>query len=1036
MDLRHRGALPGFVLVAAMVGSSSAKAQPESPPGARDYRGPQDTATPSGETPPGEQPVPEQPAPAPAPASAEQDEAPSGFVVEDLTEDKAALERELKPQRVEVQGAHGTVKGRVLDATTGKPLVGVNIIVVATRYKTRTNLDGNYELPLPPGRYDLRIWYDAYESRRISGVVIKDNDTLTHNADLEPAAGAVQTVVVEAKARKEGEAARLLQRKQSAATRDIISREQIKRSGDSSAGTAARRVVGSTVMGNRYLFVRGLGHRYGNTLLDGARVPGTEPDLRTVPLDVFPAGALGGINVQKTFTPDMPADFVGGSTQLETREAPEKFVFDVGAWIGWNTATTHRMMLTNGAFPGQDAFAFGNLVRGIPGSFPSDKPVSNTYQEVPFENYYTPEQIETYGEALLTDTRVRRGIAPPNFGVNATIGHTFEPWQTRLGVILALGYDATHQTIRETIKRLTASDEDGDGAIELNAATPRVDFKGKRTTFNVSWNALGLIKWDLTRDHALSWSTLYTRDADDETRELNGVLRTNTEDVYRNTRIRYVMRSILFNRFGGKHIFRKAKNLRLDWFGSYSQARRDDPSYRDMLFLQRGDQYYFDVVSSGHNIFFDLTDDSESGSVDLTLPFKQWFKLDAKFKLGVWVEGKQREFLVRRFRFLGLNPMNVPVGTSNIIDNGNIGGGVPGQEEAFFVKESTRTNDNYAGRQELYATYAMVDLPLVRWMRIVGGARFEASTIRVRPFDPFGVKDVTQERGRVQDLDVLPGVALIFPATDEMNVRLASSRTIARPEFRELAPFLFTDFVGGVDVTGNPKLESTRVWNADLRWEWFPTASEVVAVSGFFKHFQDPIERVLNYRNTRATFVNAPGAINVGAELEGRKSLEFIWKMLRDVSIGANFAYIYSRVRLGELHTCEGLVGQALIDCEEEVSSDRSTSRERPMFEQSPFVVNTFLAYENAKSGTFVRLLFNTFGRRIAFVGSGGLPDIYQEPIHGLDLAVSQRIYRGLSASLNARNLLDWPEIRRQQNIVVYRTNWGTTINVGLNYSF
>ena len=293
----------------------------------------------------------------------------------------------------------------------------------------------------------------------------------------------------------------------------------------------------------------------------------------------------------------------------------------------------------------------------------------------------------------------------------------------------------------------------------------------------------------------------------------------------------------------------------------------------------------------------------------------------------------------------------------------------------------------------------------------------------------FGRPIDEEDNANVKDNDVLPSVSLIFPVgndkTGDMNVRLVGTKTLARPEFRELAPFLFTDFVGGFDVYGNPSLRTTKIWNADLRWEWFPSANEVVALSAFYKYFDGPIERVIGARATPLqSYRNAKAAHNIGAELELRKNLEFISKAIRDLSIGANFAYIYSRVDFGQI---------------DPASNDPFAVRvaaDRPMEGQSPFVVNAYLAYDNDASGTNVRALYNTFGRRIAFVGGQGLPHIYELPIHSVDLTLRQRVYKGLSASVLAYNILNWQRrfVQGADDDITYSARRGTTFVLGLQY--
>jgi TonB-dependent receptor len=402
----------------------------------------------------------------------------------------------------------------------------------------------------------------------------------------------------------------------------------------------------------------------------------------------------------------------------------------------------------------------------------------------------------------------------------------------------------------------------------------------------------------------------------------------------------------------------------------------------------------------------------------------------------VWLEGKQREFFGRRFAVGQVSGIMAPVGTGDVLGPDQIGGNGPMDTQPFFYRETTRALDNYDAEQEVYATYAMIDLPVVRWFKLAGGARFEASRIDVRPFDYFGRESeqmtVADLGASLDDYDVLPSASLIFSPTEKMNVRLVGAKTLARPEFRELAPFEFEDFVGGTTVRGNPGLVSTGIWNADLRWEWFPSAAEVVAVSVFYKHFDDPIEKIaLATANRRtASFRNAKLAHNVGAELELRKNLEFLGPRLEGLSLGANFAYVYSRVELGA--KCSPTTDPTC----NAVASDQSTSRRRALQGQSPFVVNAYLDYTDESSGTSARFLYNAFGRRIEEVGVFGLPDVYEESIHNFDFVLGQDVAKNLTLSLSIENILNYPRrwTQGRDRAVTYLAWPGTTFALGLSY--
>ncbi|HRI07287.1 MAG TPA: outer membrane beta-barrel protein, partial [Nannocystaceae bacterium] len=522
------------------------------------------------------------------------------------------------------------------------------------------------------------------------------------------------------------------------------------------------------------------------------------------------------------------------------------------------------------------------------------------------------------------------------------------------------------------------------------------------------------------------------RDADTEVRQLDGRSRpTANEQLVRNTRLRYQMRSIAFTRLGGRHELPGAKNLRIDWFGSFAQTRLATPLLREMLFLdQGGGDYIVDQRESGKFQFFNLVDNTATGTLDFTLPFKQWGRLDAKLKFGGWAEGKQRTFTTRSFDFQvaqGLQPQ-IPTGTGDILGEGTIGGGVNadnGGTQPFYLQEITRANDSYTGHQRIFAGYALLDLPLVRWLRVVGGARFESSRIQVSPFDRFGPPIAAEDNANVVDNKVLPSASLIFPIAvkkGDMNLRLGGAKTLARPEFRELAPFLFTDFVGGFDVFGNTKLRTTDIWNADLRLEWFPSASEVVAVSAFYKYFDSPIERVIGARATPLQgYFNAKSAQNIGAELEFRKRLDFIHAALREVYFGANAAYVYSRVHFAPYEAGEPF---------------SYSGPDRAVEGQSPFVINAYFTYKGNKSGTYARILFNTFGKRITFVGGQGLPNIYELPLHSLALALQQRIKGRLFVDVSAQNLLNWRRrfVQGEEKAITYNTLRGVTFTLGISY--
>ena len=961
-----------------------------------------------------------------------------GFCFEDLTEDEEALAAEAEVEVKQVKGPSGAIKGVLKDSTSGSPLIGASIRIPKSKYSAETNINGEYTLNAPPGTYTLNIVADGYKPTTLDNVKVEQDKEIKINEELQPF-GAL-TVVVEGEINTESAAGKLVERKKAATAKDVMSREDISKSGGGSTSSVARRIVGSTVVGGKYLFVRGLGHRYGNTLFDGARVPSPDPNIRSVPLDIFPSSALGAINIQKTAMPDVPADFTGASAQLETRNTPDEFTWELGADVGFNTATTFRDGLRDVHYAG-DRVAFGNIARQLPASFDTPVRIDHTYQDQAGNNVWTNEQIRDFGRNMTTtETAIYPKTPLPNFGVKGMIGGTAHPWGTDLGMLAAVGYGFATQSVRpSSIKVLLAGNcppgyTAGMGPCEKTAQPRTIYENSLKTTQTAGWTSLGLMKWRLNEHHKLALSLMYTRDADKESRRLGGFVPGGVSRVpasgqatATNTRLRYQMRSILFTRLGGKHEFPKAKDFTIDWFGSYAQARQDDPLLREMQFfepIEGSGDFRIDNNESAKFQFMKMLDNTSTGALNFTAPFQQWSKLDSKFKFGGWAEGKWRTFNSRTFRYT-VQPTATPgFNTGNILNSQSIGG-PDDTDTTFFIRERTLANDQYDGTQEIYAGYAMMELPFVRWFKVAGGVRFEANQIVVEPFDFFTGAVEEDDRAELQDYELLPSAALIFPVRNDMNVRLAGYKTVARPEMRELATFRFTDFVGGFDVVGEPNLISSKIWNADLRWEWFPSANEVIAISGFYKEFIDPIEAyVVSTSAPTQSYQNAKGARNAGGELELRKNLEFIAKPLKDLSVGFNFAYIYSRVQTRTNEELDAL-GQPRAG---------ASNFDRALQGQSPFVVNAYLSYDNEGSGTSLRALYNTFGRRIEYFGANGLDDIYLQPVHTLDFVADQRLYKGLHFDFKVLNILNWAKEHRQFDETVFFERKGVTFVLGLTY--
>ncbi|MDW8283969.1 MAG: TonB-dependent receptor [Myxococcales bacterium] len=908
------------------------------------------------------------------------------------------------PPPADPPAAPATVMGRVLDGLSGNPMLGAFVEAEGTEYQTTTDARGAFSLTLPPGSYTLQVAQEAYQVHR-QAITLAPGQVLVlpRPVRLQPemASGRVTINVVREPDRNSTEAQNL-QRQASARVSDVISAEEIQRSGDSSAAQAAARVVGATVVGDRFVYVRGLGERYAHALFNGAPLPSPEPDQQAVPFDLFPASLLANLTVAKSATADIPGDFAGGSVQINAREFPSRRTLNLSLGLGANLNAAFQPFLT---YPGGRADVFG---------------IDDGTRQPPSD---LPPGLRAPDGTLLPRAEVARlarrfppvwvprqaALGPVDHSLSASVGDQLRLGERRLGYLLAVSYGASFQT---RTPELHVYNLDG------GVLRSQVDLTGQLSLREVQWGALGNLVLSPAAGHLLTLTGLFAVNSDDEARVLAGYSLERNTDVW-TSRLRFVSRSMGFVQLSGSHQVpgRRLGPGELEWRASYAYAARAEPDNREVFYLRLGERYsFFNSGHSGQRFYSGNSEHQVGAGLDFTQPFRQWAGLPARFKVGALLRHRLRGFSAQRYQFFSYGrgaagepidflPPEELLGPTHISEQNGVG---------VELRDNTLPSDRYTGHMGLYAGYALVDLPLHPRLRLVLGGRFELW------HQSLDTRDINGNAVLVSLLgpDFLPSGNLIFRAAERMNLRLAASLTVARPEFRELSPFQFTDYYGGELVRGNPELQRTRIFNADLRWEWFLGAVDLVALSAFYKYFDRPIETTITPGgNLIRSYANATSAHNAGLELEGRKELSFLSRALRGLSLGGNASWIFSRVDLSQV---QGVF----------------TSRERPLQGQSPFVVNVMLEYDRPDWGLQARVLYNVFGERIDQVGALGLPDRYQQPRHMLDVSITQALGRsGFALRLAGRNLLDAPVHVTQEGetALLYRTGRVVTLSLAYN---
>ena len=859
------------------------------------------------------------------------------------------------------------ISGTVRDLQNAITLPGATVEVVGTATIVQTDVDGRYVLDMAPGSYELKITMSGYKDRQIR-VTVQPGTRPTVDAGLSLKAFTDEvTVVGDVDATSSSAEAQLVARKNSPVITDNMGSQEMKANGDSDAASALARVTGLSIVDSQYVFVRGLGERYSNTTLAGSVIPTTEPDKKVVPLDLFPSGLIDSVQIAKTYSPDKSAEFAGGLVQITPLKFPSRRIFDISIG-GQSSSTATGKSIPVSPLGKRDYFGFDDGARTIPSAIPATKIVR--------QGVYSPnvgflrDQITGFGRTLENRWSPTRRDGKPGQNASVVYGDRFG----KIGIIASLSQSYKETYVAEQRRFFRIGD-----STKLEAVS---DYAMQTATQKAQLGAVGNLSLQLSPSHRLTLENFYTHTGRDEGRFFQG---PNTENnfIYRNERLQYVEEGLLSTGLSGDHFFQGLSNSRFDWRANYARANRDEPDLRETLYQQAitgiGAFLLADESQSGFRLFNALNDDTLDLAANWSV-LRTSGSRSAQIKFGANYVKRTRDFSSRRFRFI---PNTANTGGAVGIDlsqtpevlfaSQNIG-------TIFRFNEETRPIDAYDGELKTAAGYGMVDLALSDKARIVAGARVENFNQEVNTFDPFGLF-LGKISAQIKNTEVFPGANLIYSMRPDTNLRLSYSRTVNRPEFRELAAFEFTDVVGSRAVRGNPGLTRALIQNVDARFERISGGRDVLAVSGFYKDFSDPIERVvIAGAQPIVTFQNAASARNLGIELEAARQFN------KHVFFNLNYTFVDSTITLSP--------AQRTVQ----------TSLERPLAGQSKNLFNAM--GEISARGFSARVLYNYFGDRISDVGSNEAPDIVEQGRGSLDVVASKQ-FRQFAVRLTVENLTD-----------------------------
>lgn len=917
----------------------------------------------------------------------------------------------------------GIISGTIVDAEYGGGVSDVRVAVVGTSLTARSDKEGRFIISnVPQGEHTIVATAMFYKLSRVEELTVSaanvsrvDVPIYGDNSDIVELDG----FTVKAKMLEGSNLALLSERQRSSSISDAIGSESFGRLGVGDAADALSKTTGTSIIDGKYVVVRGLSDRYNNTTLNGSTVPSADPDKRAVQLDQFPAGIIESIVTSKSFTPDKAGNFTGGAVNVVTKSVPDSGFMNISVGFSYNEKTTFRDYLaTSGG--SSDWLGKDDGLRAIP-------QVVLDAESIPVvPNGQTREKLDlmdsvvkAFGSQLAPEVKT----APLNHSFSVAFGDRYLIGESAegpvIGVIGSFNY-----------KRSYSAYDDGEvGRYELEGR----DFSlGVKQAFTESkgvdvaqWGAILNTAITFNGDHEVGIKSMYNQSGEDE-----GIFRTGSyreavaDGVFNARNLHYTERTLSSYQVFGEHRFRFLNGLEFDWEASKGKSVQEEPDFR--LFYdsreagEDGRASYAGNFPAPRRYWRDLDESTDEFKASFALPLGDKAN---ELSFGLLASETERNFKERSFIYADNVPVDYQGDVDNFLSPDKLGYNDAGSIQRY-IREFVGFVPKYNGTQSIDAAYLMVDFrPIDKW-RLITGARLEEAKVNVQSFGSNGKP--LQNDGDLDNSDWLPALQIVNELTENQNLRFAYSKTIARPNFRELSPFGSFDNVGGEVFIGNPDLLRTKIENLDLRYEWFMEGSDLLAVSVFHKTLENPIEQA--YVEGQLSFLNVDEGEVSGIEFEARKQLRFLSGDVNEVSIGGNFSMIESEVDRTDVELADKRL------------RDPDVSLVRELQGQSSMIGNLDVLWMRPQQGSSYSLVYNHTGERLYSVSTSALPDIYELPSNSLDFIYSQNLPRGYKMKLSLKNLLDeessrvWADF--SEDLVYSNVSKGRTLSLSFSKRF
>lgn len=871
----------------------------------------------------------------------------------------------------------GTLAGKVKDKKTGEPVIGAVVFITGSNKGASTDVDGAYSIPLDAGVYKITASYVSYKPQTFESIQIDAGKTTTLDINIEEATTELGSVTITGTRQTNTDISLIKELKQSEVVVSGVSGEQIAKSLDRDAAETVRRIPGVTIMNDKYIVIRGMAERYNTVMLNDAFTPSTETDVKSFSFDLLPTSVIDRIMIFKSGSPELPGDFGGGVIKVHTKSVATENRTVIGLSTSYRGSTTFNNFY---AYPGSktDFLGFDNGQRQLPGAFPQDL---NTVRG--------GDELTKIGRSLPNSWAGDRSKTLPDMRFSLGISRLFDLNDVQLSNITAISYSNTRLAIRNATR--TKYDELNKQTQSSPKSYDYIDDtynEGSRIGVIHNWTAR------FNNRHKLEFRNLFNQSGVSQILYRSGLENFNNLEQ-RNYALRYESRSLYSGQLQGTHDVNPKTTV--TWTGGYAYTNRNEPDYRRVR-SQR------DIGSTGPFVaaykftpsladagrfYSNLNENAVSANGQVEHRFNPADSLSEnapKIRAGFYAERKNRDFNARFFSYRPANPgtfdnsiLTLPL--DQVFAPRNIN-----PETGWEVVEGTNPTDKYVAHNTYLAGFVGGNLPLSANLSASGGVRVEHNIQELALTEnstPLVDKPITR---------VLPSLNLNYNFNQRSLLRFGSSVSLNRPEFRELAPFSYFDFENLWEIRGNPTLKTASIYNTDLRYEFYPNATELISFGVFGKYLVNSIERYFEETNigNAVSFRNADKAFNMGVETEIRKSLLDLSasKFIQNLTLVVNASFIKSQVKTTE-DAAAGLV------------------EKRPLTGQSPYIVNTGIYYQDDAKKLQVNLLYNVIGQRILVVGGRQNQTVYDMPRHVIDLSLTKGIGERFELKAGIQDLLN-----------------------------